>query len=81
MMGRGVAAGATTPTQVKPVKPGRPASALVGTSGMAGSLFSTPTSRGRTLPVLSNSIAAAGSTRPMSSCDDITANSTSLTPL
>ena len=41
-------------------KPGKPACAMVGTSGMAGSRFSPVTARMRTLPPLANAMAETG---------------------
>ena len=48
--GAGVAAGATTPYQVPVSKPGRPDSAIVGTSGRMATRLSDDTASGRILP-------------------------------
>ncbi|MNK38281.1 hypothetical protein D3C87_568680 [compost metagenome] len=49
---RGVPAGASMPAQVLPVKPAKPCSMKVGTSGTAGRRLSPATPISRTLPAL-----------------------------
>ena len=60
MMSFGVPAGAITPTQLSPLMPGKPASAMVGISGMAAVRFSLFTASTRSLSSLKWGMTAAG---------------------